>query len=132
MALAGLQMMAAASPLLLYLFLSLFGSMRNPAVLTIASQILFPVVALLSGVLGGYEFALATEVFFANAPAHEPGMGALYGVDLIGACAGVLLLSAFLLPLFGFLRAAVFIAAVNLVPALLAFRVSWARLEGQA
>jgi len=127
LALAALQMIAAASPLLFYLFLSLLGSIRNPALLGIASQILFPAVALLAGALGGYQFALATEVFFADAPAHESAMGLLYGVDLIGACAGALLLSAFLLPLYGFLKAAIFIAAVNLVAGLLAFRVSWAR-----
>jgi len=130
MALAGLQIIVSVSPLLLYLLLSAFGSLRNPALLAIASQILFPALAVLSGLLGGYEFALATEVFFADTSGREPGMGVLYGVDLIGACAGALLLSAFLLPLFGFLKAAIFIAAVNLVPALLAFRVGWAAKLG--
>ncbi len=125
--LAKLQLAAAASPLLLYLFLSSLGSVRDPTLLAIASQALFPMLALLSGALGGYEFALATEVFFADAQAHETSMGILYGVDLIGACAGALLLSAFLLPLFGFLKAALFIAAVNLVPALLAASVAWAK-----
>lgn len=56
----------------------------------------------------------------------------LYAVDLIGACLGALVLSAFLLPLFGFLKAATFIAAVNLVPAVLALRVGWAKPEPQA
>ena len=54
-----------------------------------------------------------------------PSMGILYGVDLAGACLGTLVLSAFLLPLFGFLKAAAFVAIVNLVAALLAVRVGW-------
>jgi len=92
--------------------------------LTLVSQILFPAMAWLAGALGGYEFALATQVFFADAKRPEANMGILYGIDLMGACLGALVLSAFLLPLFGFLKAAMFIAVLNLVAALLAARVA--------
>jgi spermidine synthase len=132
MALAGLQVLAALSPLPLYWFLKALAGVASPGMLSVSSQILFPLMALLSGVLGGYEFALATEIFFRNAHAPQASMGVLYGVDLIGSCLGALVLSAFLLPLFGFLKAAAFIAAVNLVPALLATRVGWARMDPQA
>ena len=127
--LAGLQILAALSPLLLYLFLNSLAGVRSLGTLALASQVLFPAMALLAGVLGGYEFALAAEVFFADAQAPQASMGMIYGLDLIGACLGALVLSAFLLPLFGFLKAAVFIAAVNLVPAVLAARVGWAKLD---
>ena len=127
--LAGLQILAALSPLLLYLVLNSLAGTKSISTLVVASQILFPALALLAGALGGYEFALAAEVFFADARARAPSMGMLYAVDLIGACVGALVLSAFLLPLFGFLKAATFIAAVNLVPAVLAFRVGWAKPE---
>jgi spermidine synthase len=100
----------------------------NAVTLALASQVLFPALALLSGALGGYEFALAAQVFFADSSASRANMGTLYGVDLIGACVGALLLSAFLLPLFGFLKAALFIAAVNLVAALLAASVAAAEV----
>ena len=56
----------------------------------------------------------------------------LYGIELLGACVGTLVLSAFLLPLFGFLKAAMFIAVVNLVPALLAVWGGRSKLEPQA
>jgi len=127
--LAGLQILAALSPLLLYFFLSSLAGVRSWNILALASHILFPTMALLAGMLGGYEFALATEVFFADSPTPRANMGLLYGVDLFGACLGALALSAFLLPLFGFLKAAAFIAVVNLVPALLAGRVAWATQE---
>lgn len=127
--LAGLQILAGLSPLLLYTFLNSLAGVRSLGTLALASQVLFPAMAFLAGALGGYEFALAAEVFFADAQAPQASMGMLYGLDLIGACLGVLVLSAFLLPLFGFLKAAVFIAAVNLVPAVLAVRVGWAKLE---
>jgi spermidine synthase len=125
--LAGLQILAALSPLLLYLVLNSLAGTRSLTTLVVASHILFPVMALFAGVLGGYEFALAAEVYFADAQSLPAGMGILYALDLTGACAGALLLSAFLIPLFGFLKAAFFIAAVNLVPAVLAFRVGWAK-----
>jgi spermidine synthase len=132
MRLAGLQILAAMSPVLLYLFFSSLAGIRNSGVLVFVSQIIFPAVALLAGVLGGYEFALATGVFFAGALMPQASMGMLYGVDLLGACLGTLALSAFLLPLLGFLKAAVFIAAVNLVPALLAVWVGQSKLASQA
>jgi spermidine synthase len=132
MRLAGLQVLAAMSPVLLYLFFSSLAGIRNPGMLVFVSQIVFPAVALLAGVLGGYEFALATEVFFAGSQVPQAGMGILYGIDLLGACLGTLVLSAFLLPLFGFLKAAMFIAVVNLVPALLAVWVGRSKLEPQA
>jgi spermidine synthase len=127
--LARLQILAASSPLLLYLFLNSLAGVRSTGTLALASQVLFPAMALLAGILGGYEFALAAEVFFADAQSPQASMGMLYGLDLIGACLGALVLSAFLLSLFGFLKAAVFIAAVNLVPAVLAARVGWAKLD---
>jgi len=130
--LASLQILAALSPLALYLVLSSLTGTRSVGLLALASWLVLPAVALLAGILNGYEFALAVEIFFADAQAPTAGMGMLYGLDLLGACLGALLLSAFLLPLFGFLKAAVFIAAVNLVPALLAARVGWAKLEPRA
>lgn len=132
MRLAGLQVLAAMSPVLLYLFFSSLAGIRSSGILAFVSQIVFPAVALLAGVLGGYEFALATEVFFAGSPVPQASMGRLYGIDLLGACVGTLVLSAFLLPLFGFLKAAMFIAVVNLVPALLAVGVGRSKLEPQA
>jgi spermidine synthase len=127
--LAGLQILAALSPLVLYFVLNSLAGTRSLNTLSAASQVLFPALALLAGALGGYEFALAAEVFFADARARAPSIGMLYAVDLIGACVGALVLSAFLLPLFGFLKAAIFIAAANLVPAVLAFRVGSAEPE---
>jgi spermidine synthase len=132
MRLAGLQVLAAMSPVLLYLLFSSIAGIRSSGVLVFVSQIVFPAMALLAGMLGGYEFALATEVFFASSQVPQASMGMLYGIDLLGACVGTLVLSAFLLPLFGFLKAAMFIAVVNLVPAVLAVLVGRSKLESLA
>ena len=97
--------------------------------LTLLSQVAFPAIALFAGALGGYEFGLATDIFFSGAQAPRANLGLLYGVDLIGACLGALVASAFLVPLFGFLKAATFIAVVNLAPAVLAARVGSIKVE---
>jgi spermidine synthase len=126
--LAGLQILVALAPLLLFLLLNSLNQVRSMGMLTLASQIVFPTLALLAGTLGGYEFALATDVFFEGEHLPRGNIGLLYGVDLIGACLGALVSSTLLLPLFGFLRAGLLIAVVNLA-AVLAARVGAAKLE---
>lgn len=57
-----------------------------------------PFLALLAfGVLSGYLFVAANRLFLSQIP--HPGVG--YGVDLLGSFAGVVLASAFVIPLFG-------------------------------
>ncbi len=79
---------------------------------------LFATAAILSGALGGFEFALASRLFFRARAGCNPGT--LYALDLAGAAAGALLLSVYLIPMFGFLRTAGLLAIANAAPALLA------------
>jgi spermidine synthase len=88
-----------------------------------AAQFVFPAFAVAAGVLGGYPFPVATEVYF-HAREARLGMGALYAADLLGGCAGALLVSTYLIPVLGFWRTAWLSGAINLMPALLALRVS--------
>jgi spermidine synthase len=118
--LAGLQVAAAASPLVLYGMLVGLERVSSAGGQQVASQMLFPVLALVAGILGGYQFLLASRVYFGGARQHAGSPGVLYGVDLAGACAGALALSLLLIPIYGFLRTAALMAAANLAPALLA------------
>jgi len=127
--LALLQLLTSFSPPLLCLFLSSSEAAISPAILALVSHVFFPAVAILAGMLGGYQFALATQICYGDATAARSNQGILYGIDLLGACLGALLLSAFLLPLFGFLKAALLIGAANLVPAVLAAYLAWASPE---
>jgi predicted membrane-bound spermidine synthase len=120
MKLAGLQGLTSLSPVLLYAVLGSFSSIRSLGVLSFTSGVVFPMMALLAGVLGGYEFALATDIYFAGRNTPRKSFGILYGVDLLGASLGALTVSALLLPLFGFLKTSALIAALSVVPALLA------------
>jgi len=110
--------LAASAPALIFLVSMLS---QSPATL-LAGQFLFPVLAGLGGMLGGYQFPIATEIYLRDTNS-KAGLGALYALDLVGGCAGALLLSSYFIPVFGFWKTAWLSAAVNLAPALLAARV---------
>ena len=84
---------------------------------------MFPALAVISGMIGGYQFPVATEIYLVGAKAHR-GLGTLYALDLFGGCVGALLLSGYLIPVYGFWKTAWFTAAVNLAPVVLAAKVS--------
>ncbi len=119
--LAGLQLIAALAPLLLYGILQSLAGIQSPTGLFLVSQLLFPLLALLAGLLGGYQFPRASRIFF-GAAREARGPGALYALDLAGSCLGAVALSGYFLPVFGFLRTALLIAGMNLFPA------AWAAL----
>ena len=72
------------------------------------------------GILGGYQFPLASRAYFATGDDRRRSPGTLYGLDLLGACVGALVLSVYLFPVFGLLRAALLMGVVNLAPIVLA------------
>jgi len=115
--LAVLQLLAALAPFLLCALFRLLEGIRSAAALLAISQIVFPVLALLAGLMGGYQFPLASRIYLGGSN-RNPGI--LYGLDLVGACLGAVALSAYLLPVFGFLRTAALMALMNLAPAALA------------
>jgi spermidine synthase len=118
--LALLQLLAALAPLLVYALFVLLERIRSLTALLTISQMVFPVLALIVGLIGGYQFPLASRIYFAGANNSNRGPGTLYGLDLAGACLGAVALSAYLLPVYGFLRTAMLMAVVNLAPAALA------------
>lgn len=119
-ALLGFQCVATfASPLLCALFM-VFARATSGWGLWLISYALFPALALLAGALGGYQFALASRIYFGGEVNVRGGMGLLYGLDLLGACFAAVVLSVWLLPVLGFVRAAWIMGAVNLAPAGLA------------
>jgi spermidine synthase len=125
----GLQLIAALAPILLCGIFSLLAGIRGLLNMVLVAQLLFPSLALISGLLGGFQFPVASRLFFASAEKHCGSLGTLYAADLAGACIGALVLSAYLIPVFGFLKSAVLIAAVNLVPALLAGSLAFAKAD---
>jgi spermidine synthase len=122
-AMAATQLLLALSCPALMLSFSLLAKAPGATTTWLAAQLVFPALAALAGMLGGYQFPVATEVYLHD-PQGRSRLGTLYAIDLLGGCAGALLLSSYLIPVFGFWKTAWLIAVVNLAPALLAARVS--------
>jgi predicted membrane-bound spermidine synthase len=78
----------------------------------------FPVLALLCGLIGGYQFPLASRIYFADAPEARRNPGTLYALDLAGSCLGAVVFSAWLIPLFGFWATALVMAVLCAASAL--------------
>jgi spermidine synthase len=114
-------LLALSAPALL-LSVSLLMSLSGMAATWIAAQVVFPALATLCGVLGGFQFPIAAQIYL-RVPNGRPGLGTLYAIDLLGGCAGTLLLSTYLIPVFGFWNTAWISALISLAPTLLAMRV---------
>ena len=128
---ASTQLLLALSAPALIFTVFLLAKISGAASIWIAAQLVFPALAALSGVLGGYQFPIAAEIFLQDGRGRSK-LGSLYAIDLLGGCAGALLLSTYLIPVFGFWRVAWLVAAVNLAPALLAARVSFGSRRSRA
>ncbi len=85
-----------------------------------APPAVYPLLAAVCGFLGGYQFPIASRIWFERSERRNPG--SLYAADLAGSCAGALLVSAWLIPLLGFSKAAIAIAALNAAPTVAAAR----------
>jgi spermidine synthase len=116
------QVLAAAAPLVLLGLFEAIGRANGTLGLA-ASQIAFPALALISGMLGGYQFPVASRIFFGETQTSTPVMrrpGTLYALDLAGSCLAAVLFSAWFVPVFGFFKTALLSAMVSLAPAAMA------------
>ena len=120
-AVATTQFLIALSAPVLMLLVSLLAKLSGIASSWLAAQCVFPALAALCGMLGGYQFPLATEIYLQGVSGPRR-LGMMYAIDLLGGCLGALVLSGYLIPVFGFWKTAGLCAAINLAPALLAAR----------
>ncbi len=121
---AATQLLLALSAPALMLMVSFTATFSATAANWLVAQCLYPVLPALCGVLGGCLFPLATQLYSSG---NRLSLGFLYAVDLLGGCAGALLLSGYLIPVFGFWRTAWLTAAVNLAPLSMALWLSFPR-----
>jgi len=130
---AATQFLLALSGPALILLVRLLSRISSGTATLIAAQFVFPALAVLGGMLGGYQFPIATEIYLGDSPKASvgTGVGVLYAIDLFGGCVGALLLSTYLIPVFGFSKTAWLSAAVNLAPALLAAFLAGVTLEAR-
>ncbi|HEX8925017.1 MAG TPA: fused MFS/spermidine synthase, partial [Terriglobales bacterium] len=96
------QIGMTALPIAVAGLLSFMNGVRGEWASALIAHGAIPLIAVACGVLGGYQFPIALSIARANA--HSAGK--LYGLDLLGAAVGAILLSTYLLPVFGFFNAA--------------------------
>jgi len=121
--LAVVQGIATAAPLMLCLTFE--GLARAPAIPA------FGLLAFLAGLIGGFQFPLASRIYFDysgdySGDGGERPLGALYALDLAGSAVGAVLISAWLIPLFGFWLTGLLISVASLASLL----VVWLRAPG--
>jgi spermidine synthase len=112
-------LLALSGPVLMFV-VGLLEKISGAPATWLAAQLIFLALAALSGMLGGYQFPTAIDVY-SNGNGQSK-RGTLYAIDLLGGCAGALFLSSYLIPVFGFWNTAWLCSAINLLPALLAGR----------
>jgi len=120
---AATQFLLALSCPVTMLIVGLLAAASTSVTGSLAAQCLIPALAALGGIVGGFQFPIATDIFLS----HDQGrsrLGVLYAVDLLGGCAGALVLSGYIIPVFGLWKTAWLCAAVNIAPCLLALRTS--------
>jgi spermidine synthase len=130
-AMAANQILLALSAPALIFIIGLLANLSGTATTWLAAQCIFPALAALSGILGGYQFPIASQIFLHDSSGSDK-LGTLYAIDLLGGCVGALLVSTYLIPVFGFWRTAALSAAISLAPALLAARLSLGKQRSQA
>ncbi|HET7840940.1 MAG TPA: fused MFS/spermidine synthase, partial [Terriglobia bacterium] len=89
--LLALQALMAVAPLGVFALLASFTQLRSVSGIFAVSYVVFPLLALLAGALGGYQFPVASLIYFTDAPESRRHSGTLYGLDVLGACVGAAL-----------------------------------------
>ena len=88
-------------------------------------NLLFPVMSVIAGFIGGSQFTLASKVLMPEGQEAGRVGGLTYGVDLVGSFFGALLTGVFLIPILGIPKTCIVLAAINMVVlGLLALNVS--------
>src|SRR5208282_4221738 len=87
---ASVQFFLAASVPALMLVIALLAQTSGWSATLLTAQLAFPMLAALSGMIGGYQFPVATEIYLCDGSTRR-GLGTLYALDLLGGCAGALL-----------------------------------------
>ena len=109
------QALVCLLPLGLMIFFELIhGDLRNflaPA----AMGWIFSGLSLITGVLGGVHFAQAVRVMAGTGVSLEKIGGGFYALDLAGAAAGVLIVTLFILPIYGIMNTLVILSTLSVV-----------------
>ena len=110
------QIAISIYPLILpVIFSALNASTGSRLVGWAGSNIIFPILPIISGFVGGFQFPLANKIILKDANIIGRTAGLTYGMDLLGSCLGAFLVSAFLVPILGITQTCIAVAVLNSV-----------------
>jgi spermidine synthase len=84
--------------------------------------LLFGLMAIIVGVVGGAQFPIATALLVRSSEGERTSAqigGGLYALDLLGSSVGAIVISAFIVPLWGLGSAFLILALLNVIPLIL-------------
>jgi len=106
------QIAISIYPLLL---LGVFYIFKGGVAYYLGANVVFPIMPVIAGFIGGFQFPLATRIYLKYNPKIGRVAGVTYGVDLAGSCVGASLVSTFLVPIIGISSTCYAIALLSLV-----------------
>jgi spermidine synthase len=116
------QLLIGIFPIFLLLLFNLIHGEYRHGLSSVAIGWIFSGLSLTAGLLGGIHFSLAVYASaLLDVPSEKIG-GELYAVDLIGSAGGVLIISLFVIPVFGIMNTLILLSLVSFVCALILMR----------
>lgn len=100
-------------PLLLPVIFFILGFIGHRISVVGIADVIFTLLPAVAGFIGGLQFPLANKLCISKAPVKTAAI--LYGLDLLGSCAGALFASSVLLPILGTTQTCVILSLINLV-----------------
>jgi len=113
--LVNIHLLLAILPIILILFLSEVISYLYYIDESFFTWFIFPLFALICGGAGGYQFPFTSKLYFGTGSNINQNAGILYGIDILGAMVGTILLTIIMIPLFGFYEVALFAFIINVL-----------------
>lgn len=77
-------------------------------------QLAFVIMPVLGGFIGAFQFILANKIWLKDSRDVGKTTGLLYGVDLLGSCAGGLIVGIILIPILGIIQTCVLLGVINI------------------
>jgi len=103
-------------PLILPILFWIFSNSRSQFSFWLGSNIIFPFLPIIPGLIGGFQFPLANSLYLRKSNRDIGQSASLnYGLDLFGSFLGAALVTIFLLPVIGIPLTCFLIGGINLV-----------------
>jgi len=110
---AKIQVTVCLYPLLLSLVLVGLASLRTGPLSRLGLGSIFAFFPVVAGFIGGLQFPLANKICLGERKQIGKTAGLIYGLDLLGSCAGALLTATLLIPILGIFNTCLWAAVLN-------------------